>query len=158
FALLAVARIGVGAGEACASPAAYSILADTFSKKNRALAISIFTVGASIGIGLSLPIGGWLSDSWNSAFPAGTGPLGLDGWQAALLGVGAPGLLLAAWVMTLREPNRTDAAGRPRPAARPDAVKSFLVDVLSILPPFNIFLAARFPGGVARNLVSAVAV
>jgi MFS family permease len=158
LAFLAIARIGVGAGEACASPVAYSILADTFPKERRALAISIFTIGGSAGIGLSLPVGGFLSDSWNNAFPPGQAPLGLEGWQAAFIGVGAPGLLLALWVLSLREPKRKDPKGYPLPIVRPGALRRFLIDVLAILPPFNIVLAAKQPGGLARNLISAAVV
>lgn len=158
FAILAAARIGVGVGEACASPAAYSILADTFPKHKRALAFSIYSGGGAVGYGLSLAVGGWLADSWNTAFPDRSGPLALDGWQAAFIAVGIPGLLLALWVFTLREPGRTDAEGRPRPVARPGAIKSFLFDALAILPPFNILLAARFPGGMMPSLRAAVIV
>lgn len=156
--LLAIARIGLGAGEACASPAAYSILADTFPKHRRALAFAIYTLGGSVGSGLSLVLGGWLSDAWNTAYPARSGPLGLAGWQAAFIGIGAPGLLLAGWLISLREPCRRDAQGRPSAVARPGALKSFLIDILAIVPPFNIVLAARFPGGLVRNLKSICAV
>lgn len=150
--MLAVARIGVGFGEACASPAAYSILADTFPKHRRALAVSIYSIGGYLGIGLSLPIGGWLSDSWNSAYSVGQAPLGLAGWQAAFIGVGAPGLLVAAWVLSLREPPRRGVDGAPLPPVRKGVWRIFLVDTLSILPPFSIFALARFKGGLMRNL------
>lgn len=156
--LLAIARIGVGAGEACASPAAYSILADTFPKHRRAFALSIYSMGGMLGIGLSLPVGGFLASSWNEAFPPGQAPLGLDGWQAAFIGVGAPGLLLAALVLSLKEPARKDANEQLIAVARPGAIRSFFIDLLAILPPFNIFLAMRYPGGVRRNLFSAAVV
>ena len=41
FTMLAVARIGVGIGEASASPAAYSMISDNFPKEKRAAALSI---------------------------------------------------------------------------------------------------------------------
>ena len=41
FAQLALARVGVGIGEASATPAAYSLLADHFPIRRRAVAISI---------------------------------------------------------------------------------------------------------------------
>ena len=118
FAMLATARIGVGIGEASASPAAYSMISDYFPKEKRATALSIYSAGLYIGGGLSLPIGGLVSSRWNAAFPiAADAPLGLVGWQAAFLAVGIPGLLLALWVLTLREPQRgalgpAAAAGR----------------------------------------------
>jgi len=107
FAMLATARIGVGIGEASASPAAYSMISDYFPKEKRATALSIYSAGLYIGGGLSLPVGGLVSSRWNAAFPhAADAPLGLVGWQAAFLAVGIPGLLLALWVLTLREPQR----------------------------------------------------
>ena len=41
FGMLAVARVGVGIGEASASPAAYSMISDYFPKERRATALSI---------------------------------------------------------------------------------------------------------------------
>ena len=58
FGMLAAARIGVGIGEASASPAAYSMISDSFPKERRATALSIYSSGLYIGGALSLPIGG----------------------------------------------------------------------------------------------------
>ena len=58
FGMLAVARIGVGIGEASASPAAYSMISDSFPKERRATALSIYSSGLYIGGAVSLPIGG----------------------------------------------------------------------------------------------------
>src|SRR3954462_9751290 len=96
FGMLAVARIGVGIGEASASPAAYSMISDYFPKEKRATALSIYSAGLYIGGGLSLPAGGLATRRWNHASPnPADAPLGLHGWQAAFLAVGLPGLLLA---------------------------------------------------------------
>lgn len=91
---LTVARIGVGVGEATASPSAYSLISDWFPARLRATALAIYSSGLYIGGGVSLAIGGMVVDRWNKAFPDG-GPLGLVGWQAAFVAVGLPGLLLA---------------------------------------------------------------
>ncbi len=152
FSMLAVARIGVGIGEASVSPAAYSMLAGLFPQSRRALAIGIYTAGAYLGIGLSLPIGGLVSDTWNQWYAAGTAPLGLRGWQAAFIAVGLPGILVAAWVASLREPMRHDPAGRVLPVSRPGVWRDFGVDVASLLPPFTLWSVARFPGELRRNL------
>src|SRR5205085_7420587 len=69
FAMLAVARIGVGIGEASASPAAYSMISDYFPKEKRGTALSIYSAGLYVGGGLSLPVGGFVSSRWNAAFP-----------------------------------------------------------------------------------------
>lgn len=151
YAMLALARIGVGVGEASASPAAYSMLGDYFSSRRRALANSLYSAGLYVGMGLSLPLGGAISALWDRTYPTGA-PLGLHGWQAAFIAVGLPGLLVAAWVYTLREPVRHDAEGRPAPATAPDVWRSFFGELLAILPPFTLLAASRHPGGLARNL------
>ncbi len=102
---LTVARIGVGVGEATASPSAYSLISDWFPARLRATALAIYSSGLYIGGGISLLIGGLIVENWNAAYPGG-GPYGIVGWQAAFLSVGIPGLLLALWVLTLKEPVR----------------------------------------------------
>jgi len=149
---LASARIGVGIGEASASPAAYSLLADHFPVRRRALVLAIYTSGLYIGGGLSLPLGGWIDHAWSRSFAHGTAPLGLAGWQAAFLAVGVPGLLLALWVLTLREPARGFAEGQPSPVVRPGAWRAFALELASILPPVTLWSVARFPGALRRNL------
>jgi MFS family permease len=102
---LGLARMGVGIGEATASPSAYSLISDYFPKRQRATALAIYSSGLYIGGGVSLFIGAYIKEAWNLAYPGG-GPLGLVGWQAAFLAVGVPGLLVALWVLSLREPKR----------------------------------------------------
>ena len=53
FASLALARVGVGIGEASASPAAYSMMSDLFPKARRARAFAVYSLGVYVGIGLS---------------------------------------------------------------------------------------------------------
>ena len=64
---LAAARIGVGIGEATASPSAYSIISDYFPKRLRATALSIYSAGLYVGGGCSLFIGGLIVQGWNKA-------------------------------------------------------------------------------------------
>ena len=102
------------------------MISDYFPKEKRATALSIYSAGLYIGGGLSLPIGGLVSSRWNAAFPnAADAPLGLVGWQAAFLAVGIPGLLLALWVLTLREPQRGASDGLPQPVVRPERLAQF---------------------------------
>ena len=138
---LSMARIGVGIGEATASPAAYSLISDWFPKRLRATALAIYSSGLYLGGGLSLFIGGAIVKNWNEAYPDG-GPLGLVGWQAAFMAVGIPGLLLALLVFTLREPVRGASEGVVTPVAdRPFAV--FGRELMAILPPLTLIAAAR---------------
>ena len=154
FGMLAAARIGVGIGEASASPAAFSMISDYFPKERRATALSIYSSGLYIGGGLSLPIGGLVLSRWNAAYPvAAEAPLGLSGWQAAFLAVGIPGLLLALWVVTLREPQRGASDGLPQPVVRPNAWRDFGRELMAILPPLTLINVSRIPGALAVNLV-----
>ena len=154
FGMLAAARIGVGVGEASASPAAYSMISDHFPKQRRATALSIYSSGLYIGGALSLPLGGLVSSRWKAAWPhAADAPLGLAGWQAAFLAVGIPGLLLALWVLTLREPRRGASDGLPGPVVRPGAWRDFGHELAAILPPLTLLTAAR-TGGLLANLVA----
>lgn len=139
-ATLTVARIGVGVGEATASPAAYSLISDWFPARLRATALAIYSSGLYLGGGVSLLIGGLVVESWNAAYPQG-GPLGLAGWQAAFLAVGVPGLLLALWVLTLREPLRGAIDGLATPED-PAPLKGFVQELGQIIPPFTIAGAA----------------
>jgi MFS family permease len=159
LAMLTVARIGVGIGEASASPAAYSMISDYFPKEKRGTALSIYSAGLYIGGGLSLPVGGLVSSRWNLAFPnPADAPLGLHGWQAAFLAVGIPGLLLAFWVLTLREPRRGAMDGLDQPVVRPNAWRDFGRELLAILPPLTLISVSRIPGALRLNLVALAAV
>lgn len=155
FGMLATARIGVGIGEASASPAAYSMISDYFPKEKRATALSIYSAGLYIGGGLSLPIGGLVSSRWNAAWPNPLeAPFGLVGWQAAFLAVGIPGLLLALWVLSLREPQRGASDGLPQPVVRSDAWRNFGRELAAILPPLTLLSVSRIPGALALNLMA----
>ncbi len=138
---LSAARIGVGVGEATASPAAYSLLSDWFPKKMRGTALAIYSAGLYLGGGISLLIGGLIVETWNRIYPGG-GPLGLVGWQAAFMAVGLPGLLLAVWVFTLREPVRGAIEGLPEAKVeRP--FRGCFEELFAVIPPFTFISAAR---------------
>ncbi len=141
---LAAARIGVGIGEATASPSAYSLISDYFPKKLRGTALSIYSAGIYVGAGISLFIGGLIVQSWNAAYPNG-GPFGLVGWQAAFMAVGFPGVILALWIATIREPVRGLSEGLTQPP-HPAPFKAFFEELLTIIPPLTLIGAARCGG------------
>lgn len=149
-ATLTVARIGVGVGEATASPSAYSLISDWFPARLRATALAIYSSGIYIGGGISLLIGGVIVDQWNAAFPDG-GPLNLAGWQAAFIAVGLPGLILAVWVLTLKEPLRGAIDGLETPED-PAPFKGFFEELLTVIPGFTFIGAAR--RGVVALLIN----
>ena len=154
-ATLSGARVGVGIGEATASPSAYSLISDWFPARLRATALAIYSSGLYVGGGISLLIGGLIVENWNAAYPDG-GPLGLAGWQTAFIAVGLPGLLLAVWVLTLKEPVRGLIDGMPSdPVEKP--FRGFFQELLQIIPPFTIFgAAARSPKALVINLAGLV--
>lgn len=148
---LTVARIGVGVGEATASPSAYSLISDWFPARLRATALAIYSSGLYIGGGISLAIGGMVVDNWNESFPDG-GPLGLAGWQAAFIAVGLPGLLLALWVFTLKEPVRGAIDGLETPED-PHPFRGFVRELYTVIPPFTFVGAAmRGTGALGLNI------
>ncbi|KAB7742669.1 MFS transporter [Parvibaculum sedimenti] len=98
FAQLALARIGVGVGEAGSSPPAHSMISDMFPPEKRASAMGVYSLGINIGILIGFLVGGWVSQWY--------------GWRAAFYVVGVPGLIIALLVrFTLKEPVRGHADG-----------------------------------------------
>jgi predicted MFS family arabinose efflux permease len=100
FGHLALARIGVGIGEAGCVPPAASLIADYFPPRERATAAGLFAIGVPLGTVAGAIIGALVAEHY--------------GWRAAFLVVGVPGVLLAlAFRLTVREPVRggLDPAG-----------------------------------------------
>ncbi|HEV7314657.1 MFS transporter [Sphingopyxis sp.] len=154
---LTLARMGVGVGEATASPTAYSLISDYFPKRQKATALAIYSSGLYLGGGVSLFIGASIVETWNMAYPAG-GPIGLVGWQAAFLAVGIPGLLLALWVASLREPVRGAMDGAPTQGS-PTPFREFGKDLSMIVPPLTLWGAwKRGPAALAINIGFALAI
>ncbi len=90
---LLLARIGVGIGEAGGTPACNSIVGDYFPADRRAMAMTIFALGA--------PIGAWLGADMAGAVAAEYG------WRSAFFVLGIPGLILALVIfLTIKEPAR----------------------------------------------------
>lgn len=102
FIMLLLARIGVGIGEAGATPPSHSIIGDLYTAEKRASAIAIYTMGTSIGGFLGLIIGGWVAEYY--------------GWRTAFMVVGFPGVLLAIFIkLTLKDPPRGMSENRAQP-------------------------------------------
>ena len=93
FVHLALARVGVGIGEAGCSPPSHSIISDYYPAHQRATAIGIYALGIPLGVMFGLFVGGRINE--------------LLGWRQAFFLVGLPGLALALLVrFTLPEPRR----------------------------------------------------
>ncbi|WP_181008338.1 spinster family MFS transporter [Sphingomonas montanisoli] len=93
YAHLLLARVGVGAAEAGASPTAVSMITDMFPRERRATAVAIFQTGISLGSFLCFLVGAWIVAEY--------------GWRMAFVAAGLPGIPLAiAYLFFLREPER----------------------------------------------------
>lgn len=154
FVPLALYRIGVGVGEASASPAAYSMLSDYYHPRLRATVIAIYSSGVYIGGGLGLVIGGIVLDGWQNAYPTNP-PMGLKGWQVAFFAVGIPGLLLSLWVRTLREPVRGQSEGLVAPPPAADPLRLLGSELAAVLPPLTLYSVHKHGGSIAKNLLGA---
>ena len=116
---LLIARIGVGVGEAGASPPSHSLISDYFPIEKRATALSIYALGIPIGSMIGYGLGGWSTDNF--------------GWRATFFLVGFPGIAVAALLFfTLREPPRGLSEAKDTKAAQPEPSPS-MVDVFKYL-------------------------
>ncbi len=119
FPQLMLTRIGVGVGEATLSPSAYSMLADYFDQKRLPRAMSVYTCGIFIGAGLAMILGGAVVNSVQHSPTLALAALGIThSWQVVFLVVGLPGLAVALWLSTLREPVRRDHGADSAAVAR----------------------------------------
>lgn len=149
FGLLFLLRMGVGAGEAVLSPAANSMIGDQFPPHKIGLPLAVYTIGIFIGGGLALVIGATIIEQVGSVEEIMLPLFGpILPWQSVFLLVGLPGLLVAAWVLTLREPRRmgvlhqeAGADGVMRVAPLPLArVRAYLVHNWQAFLFLNLYL------------------
>jgi MFS family permease len=104
---LLFARLGVGAGEAALTPAAWSVLADYFRPERLALPVSVYLMGPYFGAGIAMIAGAAVLD-WSGQTGGVTLPIfgTVAPWQATFIAVGLPGVLVAALLAVVREPER----------------------------------------------------
>ncbi|MGI9203671.1 MAG: spinster family MFS transporter [Woeseiaceae bacterium] len=146
---LAMARVGVGVGEAGYSPPAHSMIADYYPPEKRSTAMGVFTLGISLGIMIAYLGGGWIAQN--------------VGWREAFYIVGVPGLLLAViFRFTVSEPPRGYADGLTDTAKRYGVIdvarfllrrKSFIhLSLGAGLSSFNAYaILSFFPSFLVRS-------
>jgi MFS family permease len=100
-------RMGIGAGESGYGPASWSIATDNWPREKVAFATGTMGIGATLGQGLALFLGGGVL-YYVSGMPTIHVPLigDIRPWQWTFFIVGAPGLLWALVVLTTKEPPR----------------------------------------------------
>jgi len=117
---LALARFGVGIGEAGGTAPSLSVLADYYPPHRRPAIIGLFTCNGPLGVFIGASLGGWAAAQW--------------GWRGAFVmvaGIGVVASLLLA--LLVREPAR--GALDPAPA-RPQAA-------IPLGPTVKLFLSRR---------------
>lgn len=119
FIQLAAARIFIGIGEAGATPPAHSLISDYFPKAVRTKALSIYGIGAPVGIMVGFTLASWLAETYD--------------WRIAFFVLGVPGVIFAvlAYLM-IKEPPRGSADSDAR-AAEAEETLSFWVCVKTLL-------------------------
>ncbi len=131
FTQLLLARIGVGIGEAGASPAAHSMISDYFPANKRATALAVYSMGIYIGILLGYLFGSWLDEFF--------------GWRSALMFLGLPGILYAVFFyFTVKEPPR----GYADNLRTKDAANYSLGQVFKLLMSRKAFLCLALGAGI----------
>lgn len=107
FWMLFISRMSVGLGESSLMPAAHSLLSDAFPKHRLATAISVYSLGSMVGLGLSLILGGVVVQTL-SAHPTFNLPMigSVAAWQFVFIVTGLPGLILAFAIFICAEPKR----------------------------------------------------
>lgn len=97
FLHIALARIGVGVGEAGGSPPSHSMISDFYNKNERAGALGIYSLGIPLGI---------MSAYFLTASLLGADPNTVN-WRRIFIILGLTGIALAALVkLVIREPQR----------------------------------------------------
>jgi MFS family permease len=139
---LFVARIGVGVGEAALSPAAYSIITDSFPRSRLGGAFSVYNIGITIGGGIAFLVGGIVVAAVSHAGATYTLPLlgEIRAWQMVFIVTGAPGIVLPLLLLTFREPKRRGILRSPAAAptaAAPTAAQTIAETAASPRPPLG---------------------
>ena len=132
---LALARTGVGIGEAAGTAPSIAMMADLFTKDERPRALSILNLGVPLGIFFGIMVGG-LANNW-------------FGWRAALFIAGVPGLIVAALLATAGPPPRI-GTDRSLGAEKPQGILVTLRFLFS-QPSYVLGITGSFFSGFALN-------
>lgn len=111
FEELFLARAGVGLGEACLTPATFSLLADYIAPHRRGKAIGVISSGSAIGTAGAGIVGGLLLNALSGGHLAAIPWLeGIEPWRVVFAAFALPGIILALVLLTVPEPKRRGVA------------------------------------------------
>lgn len=133
-ATFALARLGVGVGEAAFFAPALSLLSDYFAPGRRALAFAVLNFGVSLGQVIGLVGGAMIADAYH--------------WRVSFISLGLPGIALGILTLvTIAEPVR----GRLDGVAMSEKVYGFGESLRALFgkPSFSYMVAGTACGGFA---------
>lgn len=114
FVHLLFARIAVGIGEAALSPAAMSMISDSFPKERRAAPIGVYAAAGAVGAGIALIVSGAVIQLVATQEALVLPVVGeVARWQAAFILIGLGGLVLLPLLATVPEPARRNESALP---------------------------------------------
>lgn len=126
---LALARFGVGIGEAGGTAPSLSILADYYPPHQRPAIIGLFTVNGPLGVFVGASFGGWAAAEF--------------GWRGAFFGVAVIGVVAAlVLVLAVKEPVRGQLDPAP---VDPEGPRAGLMDTVRLFlsrPTLGLLLIA----------------
>ncbi len=111
FPALFAGRVMMGVFQAVLAPASLSMVADYCAADRRGRTTAVLVSGGTIGSAGSAILGGMVLQMFSGLAPLPS-PFGgtLAAWQSTLIVAGLPGLLLAALLLLVREPERQNLA------------------------------------------------
>lgn len=122
-----LARMGVGVGEATLSPSAYSLISDYFPPNKLSRALSTYSMGVFLGMGLAILIGAGLISTLPTEGMVQVPVFGeIYPWQLLFFYIGLPGLLIAFLVLSIKEPERKENKNAQQ-AEQPGFAESFAI-------------------------------
>lgn len=93
FPVMAMARMGVGVGEAAGAPPSYSIVSDYFPAHRRGVALAVFSLGVPFGMALGAFFGPTIAEAYD--------------WRMAFISIGVVGMIASVvLVLVVKEPKR----------------------------------------------------
>lgn len=144
---LLFARMGVGAGEAALSPAAWSVLADYFRPERLSFPISIYLMGPYLGAGLAMILGAYVLDLTSGREAIYIPLIGsLAPWQITFIIVSLPGIIITGLLLTVKEPKRKNIKSNSEKIPNWSEVISFMLlnkriyTSLHIATPFLVIM------------------
>lgn len=144
---LLFARMGVGAGEAALSPAAWSVLADYFRPERLSFPISIYLMGPYLGAGLAMILGAYVLDLTSGREAIYIPLIGsLAPWQITFIIVSLPGIVITGLLLTVKEPKRKNIKSNSEKIPNWSEVISFMLlnkriyTSLHIATPFLVIM------------------